>query len=94
MLTHPRAIKGDNGELPRQGSSTWVTRSASGRAPPLDLQTLIPALKVKAVTRRPPRLVSFKTALKVAAVMRQRAEMTRMQLDLLQYPFIFYIHTN
>jgi hypothetical protein len=71
------------GELPRQGSSTCVAQSTSGRAPPLDLQTLIPALKVAAVTRRPRRPVSFKATLKVVAVMRHGAEMTRMQLDLL-----------
>jgi hypothetical protein len=44
------------GELPRQGSSTWAVWSASGRAPPLDLQTLTHALKVAAVTRYPPHL--------------------------------------
>jgi hypothetical protein len=71
------------GELPRQGSSTWVAWSVFGRTPPLDLQMLIPALKVAAVTRHPPRPVSFKVALKVAGVIRHSAEMTRMQLDLL-----------
>jgi hypothetical protein len=57
------------GELPHQGSSMWVVWSASGRATPLDLQTLIPTMKVAVVTRRPPQPVSFKATLKVATVM-------------------------
>jgi hypothetical protein len=74
------------GDLPRRGSSTQVGEllhldatawSASRRAPPPDLRTLIPTLKVAAVTHRPPRTVSFKVALKVVAVMRHGAEMTR-----------------
>jgi hypothetical protein len=52
------------GELPQQGA---VMRLASGRAPPPDLQTLIPALKVAVVTHRPSRLVSSKVILKAGA---------------------------
>jgi hypothetical protein len=55
------------GELLHQGAAA---RPALGRAPSPDLQTLIPALKVVAVTCRPPQTVSFKAALKVAVVMR------------------------
>jgi hypothetical protein len=73
------------GELPRQGSSTWAALSASGRAPPLDLRTLSPALKVAAVTGHPSLPVSFKAALEVAALMQHSEEMTRRKLDLLQY---------
>jgi hypothetical protein len=59
------------GELPHRGAAA---RSASGWAPPLDLRTLIPALKVVAVKRDPPRTVSVKAALKVVAVMRHGAD--------------------
>jgi hypothetical protein len=66
-------------KLPRRGSSTQASEpppppgcgSAVGleAAPTPDVRTFIPTLKVAAVTRRPPRLVSFKAALKAVTVM-------------------------
>jgi hypothetical protein len=64
---------------------------ASGRAPLLDLQTLIPYLKAAAVTRHPPRPVSFK-ALKVAVVMRHDADdVEAIRFTLVSFYFSTYI---
>jgi hypothetical protein len=61
-----RGLSTQAGEPPHRGAAAL---SASRRAPTPDVRTFIPTLKVAAVTRRPPRLVSFKAALKAVTVM-------------------------